>query len=171
MDIRVKLAKNVTELYVRSHREAEMPLNLPYDLGRQRACYVYIYQKPGVHLKAIYGYPLPQSRNLAAEITRNTITAIGGQSCLLIKKADLSSLMYSVAVLDTLHRINDVYHLQPDRYGLYVNNQKGKWAVVMPQRPGIETSQEQLATALREATISNREDNYTMYRFGVIYYE
>ena len=171
MDIRVKLAQTVTEEFVRRRRETALPAYLPVELAQQRACYVYIYVKPGQHLKAVCGYPLPRQKTLAEEIRENTVQAISGPRYLFIKKADLGSLMYSVAVLDPLQRVSDLTHLQPQKFGLYLRSEAGRWAVVMPQRPGVETPQDQLATALREASVSQRRASYIMYRFGVGYYE
>ncbi len=182
MDVRTKLAKNVTEEFVRRRKELVLPVNLSEELKQQRACYVYLYQKPGQRLKAMHGYPLPCRANLGEEIIANTISAISGlatgvsidpavSSFLLIKKADLGSIMYSVAVLEPLQRVGDVSHLQPRLYGLYLRSDSGKWAVVMSQRSGIVTGQDQLATALREAAINHRRESYVMYRFGVKYYE
>ena len=162
MDIRVKLAKNFTEHFVPS---------LPPELNRQQACYVYLYQKPGQRLRATYGHPLPRHSSLAEEIRGNIIQALSGSAFINVRRSDLTSLSYSVAALDPLQRISDMTHLDPHRYGLYVTSDRGKINVILPQRPGITTAQDQLATALREAGINHHQEAIAMYRFGVTYYE
>jgi AMMECR1 domain-containing protein len=171
MNAPVKLAKTVAEYYVKTQTVPVLSTQQPTELLLQRACYVYLYQKPGQRLRAVFGRPLPQYNNLAQEITAHTIAAISQYKHITIRRADLSSISYSVAVLEAVQRINDYHHLDPHRYGLYLLSDQGKTSVILPQRPGIETAQDQFATALRESGINLRQEAITLYRFGVQYYE
>lgn len=171
MDAPVKLAKTVAEHYIKTQTIPVLSSPQPPELLLQRACYVYLYQKPGQRLRAVFGRPLPQCNSLAHEITANTIAAISQAKHIAIRRADLSSITYSVAVLEAVQRINDYHHLDPHRYGLYLLSDKGKTSVILPQRPGIESAQDQFATALREAGINIRQEAITLYRFGVQYYD
>jgi len=171
MDIRAKLARSTAEHFVRTRQAPPITHRLPPELSLQRACYVYLYQKPGQRLRALYGQPLPRCSSLAEEIVANTINAISASTYLTIRRADLSSLVYSIAVLESLQRISDLSHLDPHTYGLYVSSDRGKSAVLLPQRPGIDTPQEQYATALRESGIQHEHEVTALYRFNVTYYE
>lgn len=171
MNSPAKLAKAVAEHFIKTQTVLATSPQPPPELQRQRACYIYLYQKPGQRLRAVFGYPLPRYHNLAAEITANTVAAISQSSHFAIRRADLSSISYSVAVLEAAQRINDYHHLDPRRYGLYLLSDQGKSAVVLPQRPGIETAQDQLATALRESGVNVRQEAVSLYRFGVEYYD
>ena len=119
----------------------------------------------------MYGSPLPRQSSLAQEIITNTIYAITNSHSRAIRRADLSSLSYAVAVLNPLQRISDHSQLDPHDFGLYIRSDQGKSTVLLPQRAGIETAQEQIATALRESGINERDEAVTMYRFGVTYFE
>ncbi|MDP3997438.1 MAG: AMMECR1 domain-containing protein [Candidatus Andersenbacteria bacterium] len=161
-----KLAKQAAEYLVKSGNILPFPGVLLPDLRRQRACYVSIIENPGRRLRSMSGSVLPQTPNLAAEIIHNTSNAL---SACRITRPDLPNLRYSVALLGTLQRISDPSHLNPSLYGLYVTSDRGKSALLLPNRAGIETADDQIATALREAGILTRYESYSLYRFDVSY--
>lgn len=171
MNACIKLAKDTTEYFVRSNQTPVLPTFLPVDLIPQRACYISIFENPGRRLRAMHGSPLPRQPSLAREIIANTIYAISRSSFRAIRRADLASLSFAVTVLSPLQRISDHSHLNPRDFGLYIRSDQGKSTVLLPQRAGIETAQEQVATALRESGINERSEAVTMYRFGVAYFE
>lgn len=171
MDIHTKLARNITEHFVRTQSVPAFAHQLPNELNRQRACYVYLYQKPGQRLRAMYGQPLPRYTTLADEIINNTIKAISSSSYTAIRRSELPSLFYSVAVLESIQRISDISHLDPAIYGLYIISDREKSAILLPGRLGIDTPQEQYATAIRESGIQDGHETVSMYKFGVNYYE
>lgn len=88
-----------------------------------------------------------------------------------MRAIDAASYMYSVAVLGPLERITGPEHLTPPVWGLYVRSEKNKSAIILPHRPGIESADEQIATAIREAGIDTKNESMTMYRFAVTLYE
>jgi len=171
MNVCIKLVKDTIEYYVRTNQTPLLPATLPSDLISQRACYVSIFENPGRRLRAIHGSPLPRQSTLAQEIIANTIYAISHGNSHPIRQADLHSLSFAVTILNSLQRISDHSHLNPRNFGLYVRSDQGKSTVLLPQRTGIETAQQQIATALRESGINEREEAVTMYRFGVTYFE
>lgn len=163
----LRLAQDTVERYVLKGELPEIPSPLPAMLHLQRACYVTIYENPGRRLRAMYGTPLPTQATLAQEIIMNTVTAInsylrGGS----IRRGDLASFSYSVAILGPLERVSSEKHLNPALYGLHLVSDTNKSVTILPQRSGIETGQEQLSTAWREADIHPGEA-VTMYRFSV----
>lgn len=165
------LAKSTAEQYVKTHCAVAVPDSLPPDLRRQQACYVYIFANPGRRLRARFGSPLPRYRTLAEEIISHTATAMAHLGMSAIQRAELKSLVYLVAVLGPLQRISHTSQLDPQRFGLCTRSDQGKLAVILPQRTGIETVADQLATALRESSVDVRRETYVMYRFAVTYYE
>lgn len=169
--IYARLARGAAEHFVRSGELLPLPAALPSELYVQRACYVSLFENPGRHLRAMYGELLPRQACLAAEIVTNTAAAIANSRLGRIRRADLSSLAYSVAILGPLQRVGGVEQLDPERFGLQVRSDRGKTATLLPQRTGVETGQDQLATALREAGINLYEESVVLYRFPVNYYE
>lgn len=172
MDIRAKIAKEVAEQYVRKGVVPAVERHLlPQDLWRQQACYVYLYQKPGRRLRAMYGNPLPRQASLADEIAVNTVQAIESYGSKSIRRPDLSSLVYSVAALGPLQRISQVGQLNPAVFGLYAVSDTGKFQVMLPGRTGVETAQDQYATVLRESGINDKDEIVSLYKFTVSFYE
>jgi AMMECR1 domain-containing protein len=162
-----KLARSAAEEFVLHGTVLTPPPMLPSELLVQRACYVSVFQKPGRRLRGMAGSPMPSRASLAEEIIANTVEAITWQP----RRADLDGLEYAVAVISPLQRINDPAHLDPLRFGLYVRSERGQSAVVLPGRVGIETGDDQIATAIREAGIDMRRDVPSLYRFQVTWHE
>jgi len=161
-----KLARSTIEYYLKTKAVLPIPHYVGPDLRSQRACYIYILQKTGQQLRGAFGSPLPRHQNLAQEIIINTIAAVN--SCTTpLRRADLPSTIYRVAVVEPMQRISDPAHLNPATFGLYVKSDLGKSALVLPHRTGINTPEAQIATAMREAAINQRQESVTMYRFQV----
>lgn len=165
------LSKHTAEQYVRYQRILVMPDFLPAPLFEQKACYITVFENPGKHIRAVFGRPSPSQPTLAEEIVVNTIEAVHQRERAHIRQADLPSLGYSVTVLGPLERVLGKSRLDPKRFGLYVMSDRGKSAIILPQRTGIETGEEQISTAIREATINTPQEAITMYRFGVTHYD
>lgn len=166
-----KLARQAAEHWVKTQDFLPLPEFLPPETLRQRACYVSIFENPGHRLRYLAGNILPQYPTLAQEIIVNTVNAITRNSTAHIRRVDLPHISYSVALLGPLQRISSEQHLDPMQCGLYLTSDRGKSAVVLPGRAGIETAADQVATALREAHIVMHEESVTMYRFSVEYYD
>lgn len=117
------------------------------------------------------GHPLPRQPTLAQEIIMNTVAALKILPTRRIRRADLTSLSYSVALLGPLQRVSDPAHLDPARFGLFVKTDRGKSALLLPRRAGVETANDQIATALREAKVDTHREEAVMYRFEVNYFD
>jgi AMMECR1 domain-containing protein len=164
-----KWAGQAAEYFVKESEYLPLPPYLPTALARQRACYVAMLENPGRRLRAIFGQALPTQPTLAQEIIVNTVGVLQQNPARPIRRPDLKQLYFSVALLGPLQRINDIQHLDPHRYGLYVRSDRNKTALLLPQRTGVETANDQIATALREANIEPKVESFTMYRFDVEY--
>lgn len=165
-----RLAKEAARHYVMSGGTLPLPPVLTADLRRQQACYVTVYQDPGRRFRAIFGAPLPATSTLAQEIIHHTLAALRGDTNWNIRQADLGDLHFEIALLGPLERIGGPEHLDPRRFGLYVRSDRGKSTVILPHRVGVETAEEQFATAVRESAINLRHEAATFYRFAVAYH-
>ncbi len=157
------------EHYVRTGTYLQIPGPLPQELLLQKACFVSIIEQPGHHVRGAFGMPLPRFSSLAQEIIANTVEAIVRQN-IRMRPVDASAYQYIVGVLGPLERITSREHLLPMQYGLYVRSDKNKTALLLPRRPGIDTADDQIATAIREARIDPKNETITMYRFSVVFY-
>jgi len=136
---------------------------------RQQACYISIIENPGSRVRSMYGQIMPQQQVLAQEIVANTVASITSNPARPISRADLRSLQYSVALLGPLQRISDPTHLNAQLFGLYVVSDRGRSSMLLPHRAGVETVDDQIATAMRESGINPTAETVTMYRFSVEY--
>lgn len=164
-----KIAKQAAEHYAKTGEYITLSIPLPQELLRQKACYIIIGEEPGHHVRAMYGSPLPSTPNLAQEIIRNTVNAIIQQG-VQVRAVDVSRYTYTVGVLGFMERITSREHLMPLVYGLYIRSDTNKTAVLLPRRVGVETADDQIATAIREARIDPHHEVVTMYRFPVMFY-
>lgn len=165
-----RLAQAAARHYVSARSLLTVPAYLTPDLARQQACYVTLYEDPGQRFRTMYGTPLPSTPSLAQEIISNTVLALQREVGRSVRRADLNDLYFEVALLGPLERIGGPEHLDPKRFGVYVRSDRGKSSVLLPHRLGVETAQEQFATALRESAIDSRQEAATFYRFTVAYY-
>lgn len=166
----VQLATQAARHFVMQGAPLPMPAYLPSDLQRQQACYITVYEDPGRRFRTMYGTPLPVTGSVAEEIITNTVSALKQETNRVIRQADLNDLHFEVALLGPLERINGPEHLNPKQYGVYVRSDRGKVAVILPHRIGIETAEDQFATVLRESGIHPQQESATVYRFPVTYY-
>lgn len=166
----VKLAKAAAEEFVRHQSVVALPTALPAELTVQRACYVSLYGKPGRRLLAMYGEPLPRHTTVAEEIIAHTIVALTRRRG-AVSRGDLPSVAYAVAVLGPPQRVPGAEHLNPARYALYLTSDRGAATVLLPQRAGVETAEDQVATAIREAGVNPHREAITLYRIEVVYYD
>ena len=164
-----KLAKSAAEHYIKHQEILNPAAALPPELSRQQACYVSLREKPGNKIRSMYGQILPTRGLLAEEIIFNTIQAINASPSRRVTRPDLPHLTYSIALCGPLQRVSSTEHLNPQQFGLYVTSDRGKTALLLPQRTGFETADDQMATAVREAGINSGQEAITMYRFVVEY--
>lgn len=166
-----KLAREAAEHFVRTHDFFPAETRVSPELSWQGACFVTVLEMPGRRLRARYGQALPQQPTLAHEIVVNTVQALVSNPARRVARADLASLRFVVAVLGPLGRVSGPEHLDPARAGLYMRSDRGKTALLLPSRAGVETGDDQIATGLREAGIDSRQEAVTLYRFEVQSYE
>jgi len=166
-----KLAAQTVEHYIRHKEYLPLPPRLSGDLLQQRACYITIFDNPGRRQRARAGRPLPQFGALAQEIIWHTAQAACSNPARPVTRPDLAQLSYDVALLGPLQRISDSHQLDPNQFGLYIQSDQSKSIVVLPERLGIETPDDQIATAMREAAIDPHQEAVTMYRFTVEHYQ
>lgn len=167
----LRLARLAAEDYIRHQSYSPLPASLPADLLRQQACYVTIFENPGRHVRSQHGRPLPQHTTLAEEIIMNTVEAIQISTTHGFRPIDLPYLVYSISVIGSLERISRPEHLNPQIFGLYLRSDRNKSVVILPRRLGIETPDDQIATAFRESGVDLKQEASTLYRFAVTTYE
>ena len=162
----VKLARHSLETFVKTHKPATLPDNLPAELTNRRAGAFVSLHKDG-NLRGCIGTIMATQDTLAEEILQNAISACSKDPRFEpVTIEELDDIEYSVDVLGEPERIFDVAELNVKRYGVIVEN-GGRRGLLLPDLDGVDTVEEQIAIAKRKAGIRPNE-KVMLWRFEVI---
>ena len=162
----VKLARYSLETFVKTHKPAALPENLPEELLNRRAGAFVSLHKDG-NLRGCIGTIMATRNNLAEEILQNAISACSRDPRFdPVQEDELDDLEYSVDVLGEAERTFTIKDLDAKRYGVIVEN-GGRRGLLLPDLEGVDTPEEQIAIAKRKAGI-RPEEKVTLWRFEVI---
>ncbi|MCL5795065.1 MAG: AmmeMemoRadiSam system protein A [Patescibacteria group bacterium] len=171
MSIYVKLAQDAINEYVKNKKIISAPKKLAKEFSLRAGVFVSIHlkkTKPGEeNLRGCIGTILPTKNNIAQEIIDNAIAACSRDDRFLpIKEDELKNLEISVDVLGEPESIEGATSLDPKRYGVIVKSEDGRTGLLLPNLPGINDPQYQIAIARQKAGILANEPIY-LYRFEV----
>lgn len=162
----VKLARYSLETFVKTHKPAELPEDLPAELMNRRAGAFVSLHKDG-NLRGCIGTIMATRDNLAEEILQNAISACSRDPRFdPVEIDELDDIEYSVDVLGEPERAFSVKELDAKRYGVIVEN-SGRRGLLLPDLEGVDTPEQQIAIAKRKAGI-RPEEKVTLWRFEVI---
>jgi len=162
----VKLARYSLETFVKTHKPAKLPKNLPEELINRRAGAFVSLHKNG-NLRGCIGTIMATRNNLAEEILQNAISACSQDPRFNPVEVDeLDEIEYSVDVLGEPERIFSVNDLDVKKYGVIVEN-GGRRGLLLPDLEGVDTVEEQIAIAKRKANI-RADEKVNLWRFEVI---
>lgn len=165
-DAFVKLARYSLETYVKTHKPAEMPKDLPAELTENRAGVFVSLHKDG-NLRGCIGTFLPTTNSIAQEILQNAISACSRDPRFSpVEVPELDDLEISVDVLSEPERVFDIKDLDAKKYGVIVEN-NGRRGLLLPDLEGVNSPREQIAIAKRKASIAP-EEKVNLWRFEVI---
>ncbi|MBR0102122.1 MAG: AmmeMemoRadiSam system protein A, partial [Selenomonadaceae bacterium] len=165
-DAFVRLARYSLETFVKTHKPATLPKDLPEELTSRRAGAFVSLHKDG-NLRGCIGTIMATQNTLAEEILQNAISACSRDPRFSPVTADeLDDIEYSVDVLGEPERIFDVKALDVRRYGVIVEN-GGRRGLLLPDLEGIDTVEEQIAIAKRKAGI-RADEKVALWRFEVV---
>lgn len=134
-------------------------------LTRKSGAFVSLHKLDG-SLRGCIGTYLPTKRNLAEEIRDNAIAAATEDPRFApVTKEELDEIEVSVDILNEPERVTDVNQLDPKKYGVIVVS-GFKRGLLLPDLPGVDTIQQQIAIVKRKAGIFS-DEKVTIYRFTV----
>ncbi len=162
----VKLARYSLETFVKTHKPAKLPDNLPAELTNRRAGAFVSLHKDG-NLRGCIGTIMATQNTLAEEILQNAISACSKDPRFEpVKLDEIDDIEYSVDVLGEAERIFDIKDLDVKRYGVIVEN-GARRGLLLPDLDGVDTVEEQIAIAKRKASI-RPDEKVALWRFEVI---
>jgi len=162
----VKLARLSLETFVKTHKPAELPQNLPEEMMNRRAGAFVSLHKDG-NLRGCIGTIAPTTDSIAEEILQNAISACSRDPRFSPVTVDeIDDIEYSVDILGEAERIFSLDDLDVKKYGVIVEN-NGRRGLLLPDLEGVDTVQEQIAIAKKKAGIPANE-SIMLWRFEVI---
>ncbi len=171
MNAYVKLAKDTVEGYIKTGKIPPLPENISKKFLTEKAgVFVSIYN--GENLRGCIGTYLPTKPNIAEEIIGNAIAAATGDYRFSpITQKELPKLSYSVYILEEPHKIKNLNDLDPKEYGILIKSETGKSGLLLPDLPGIETTEEQLTAVCQKCGVRLDSEKITIFRFKAKKYE
>jgi len=151
------LARKTIETYIKTGKIYPLPKKLPQEMLKKKAgTFVSIHKKDG-SLRGCIGTFLPTKPNLALEIVTNAISsATQDPRFPPLSKEELPDLVYSVDILSQPKPANKK-KLNPKHYGLIVSSSDGRRGLLLPDIPGVNTSEQQIAICKMKAGIEPKE--------------
>ena len=162
----VKLARLSLETFVKTHKPADLPDNLPAEMMNRRAGAFVSLHKDG-NLRGCIGTIAPTTDSIAEEILQNAISACSRDPRFSPVTVDeIDDIEYSVDILGEPERIFSLDDLDVKKYGVIVEN-NGRRGLLLPDLEGVDTVREQIAIAKKKAGIPANEP-IMLWRFEVI---
>ncbi len=161
----VKIAREAIEAYICEGKIIEPPKDTPGDLLNRQAG-VFVSLKIGNMLRGCIGTMYPTQPNIALEIIRNAIqSATWDPRFPPVQPPELSSLVYSVDIMEEPEEVPDESHLDPKEYGVIVESGPCV-GVLLPDLDGVDTVEQQVDIARKKAGIAPGK-SLKLYRFKV----
>lgn len=164
----VKLAKETVEKYILNGDIIRPPADPAPEMNEKAGVFVSLKKKG--ELRGCIGTFQPSTKNVAAEIIQNAISAATEDPRFPpVDSSELGDLEYSVDVLTEPEKIKSRKELNPKKYGVIVKS-GGRKGLLLPDLEGVDTVNDQISIASMKAGIYSEED-VELYRFEVKRYK
>jgi len=168
MDQYVSLAQLAINEYSTTFKPIALPSDLPSEMLKEKAgVFVSLHKKSDQSLRGCIGTFAPTKNNIAEEIIENAIAAAYDDPRFQpVTQDELGNLDIRVDVLNKPEQITDTNALDPNKYGLIVQNQSGRKGLLLPNI-GVSSVEEQIAICCEKGGIDPANDQLEFYRFTV----
>lgn len=162
----VDLARGAIEAYVRGKKVFEAD-EIPGLEPRRAGVFVSLHLPDG-SLRGCIGTFKPTHKTIEDEIVRNAICAASQDPRFYpLTDAELEHLDVSVDVLGEPEEVSSVEELDPKTYGIIVQTDDGRQALLLPDLEGVDTTETQLQVTCAKGGIDPKKDKYRLFRFKV----
>jgi AmmeMemoRadiSam system protein A len=163
----VSLARQSLNKYLATRQFIKVPESAG-DLAKKKAGAFVSLKKQG-NLRGCIGTIQPTKSNLAEEIIYNAVSAaIHDPRFAPVSLEELEELTISVDVLEKPEKVDSLQELDPKVYGVIVTCGRRR-GLLLPDLPGVDTPEEQVAIARAKAGI-NPKERVVLERFKVTRY-
>lgn len=155
----IKLAKYAIDYYLKQGRVPNLPPNLPRKmLTNQAGTFVSLHHKHDGSLRGCIGTYKPTKKNIAQEIMTNAVAAAAHDPRFPpVTQKELPNLVFSVDILSASKKVSKGKSIDPKKFGLIVSTADGRRGLLLPDLPGVETAEDQIAICRRKAGIGPNE--------------
>ncbi len=162
----VALARRAVEGYVRDRAVVE-PEPLPGFEQRRAGVFVSLHLPDG-SLRGCIGTTQPTQPGVEQEIVRNAISAATRDPRFYpVRPDELEGLDISVDVLGEAEEVSGTAELDPKCFGIIVQTEDGRQALLLPDLEGIDTVDQQVCVTCRKGGIDPYRESYRILRFEV----
>ncbi len=162
----VELAGRAIEAYVRDGVVLK-PDPIPGLEPRRAGVFVSLHLGDG-SLRGCIGTIEGNRDSIEEEIVANAISAATRDPRFSpVQSDELAELHISVDVLGAAEEVADPALLDPKAYGVIVQTEDGRRALLRPDLEGVDTVEQQLSIVCRKGNIAYGRDHYRIYRFKV----
>ncbi len=153
LPIAIAVLPGVARRAIEAHL-AGVPMTLPEPRFPAYPVFVTLRERSGA-LRGCIGTLSPTQANALAETARSAVLAATQDPRFpKITRVELANCAIEVSVLLPLEPVQGLGQLDPYRYGVVVDDNEGRRGVLLPDLPGIETPEQQVAIARRKAGIA-----------------
>lgn len=163
-DIRVRLARDSIEHYMKDHTYMKEPDPLPEELSGKAGVFVSLHEYGT--LRGCIGTFRPTQKNIAREIIANAVAAgFEDPRFPALQPYEVKDLTISVDVLSDPEPVASENELDPDKYGVIVR--KGsRLGLLLPHLDGVTTPEQQIEISKAKAGIAS-DETVDLFRFTV----
>ncbi len=116
-------------------------------------------------LRGCRGSIRPYGPTLYAQVVQEAVnSAVDDPRCPSIQPEEVDGIAITVYLLKPQEKVHTLNELDPARYGILVEGESGRRALLLPGIPGIETAAEQVYLTKRKAYM-HPDEPVTIYRF------
>lgn len=162
----LKLARQALEEFARFERELDLADWLTSIPPVRRGVFISIHSQTG-SLQGSVGTFLPTRTTLAEEILHNAIAAYKDDRFEQVDSDKLAEIRLVIDILGSLEEVHRLDDLDPEKYGIVIQNEKGSLGWALPGQPHITSVKDQLALACQRGSIDPARDQLRVYRFSI----
>ncbi|MBU0671855.1 MAG: AmmeMemoRadiSam system protein A [Candidatus Margulisbacteria bacterium] len=160
----VKLARQTIETYIKDGKVIAPPKDLTAEMKEKAGVFVSLHKKG--QLRGCIGTFSPTTGSVAQEVIRNAVeSSTRDPRFPPVTEDELADLEISIDVLTDPVPVKSVKELDAKKYGVIVKAgaQRG---LLLPDLPGVNTPEEQIAICRRKAWIAD-EEPVELFKFEV----
>ncbi len=160
----VQLARQTITTYVKEGKKLDLPSKLTPEMKQKAGVFVSLHRQG--QLRGCIGTFRPTSENVAQEIIGNAIeSSTQDPRFPPVSPAELADLEISVDVLGEPEAVGSTKELDAKKFGVIVKS-GAKKGLLLPDLPGVNTPEEQIAICRRKAWIDD-DAPIELFRFEV----